>query len=302
MALRSTLEEFINKSNDRHDHLYDYSKSEYMNSRSKITIICKTHGEFYQKPYIHLGGSGCPECNPTKKLDTNEFIKRSLIVHNNLYDYSPTVYGNNNYDTVKIICKSHGIFDQRPWAHLRGQGCPKCSNNRRSTTTEFIDKSIKKHGNIYDYSLTKYKNKRDKIKIICVKHGIFNQRPYVHIQGHGCPICKNSKLEKYLRKKLINLKIKFEQNKRYDDCRNILPLPFDFYLTDHNTLLECDGVQHHKPIKFFGGEDRLEYQINNDKIKNEYCCLKGIDLFRLNSLKEIDTTINNLIYRKWESL
>lgn len=294
MASRLTLQEFIDKSNCKHNFKYDYSKSEYINSKKSLIIICKIHGEFEQKPYIHLDGSGCQKCNPTRKISNTNFIERSILIHGNTYDYSYVNYGKNNYELVSIVCKEHGQFKQRPWAHLRGQGCPKCADNQRSTTVEFIDKSTKKHNNTYNYSLVKYKDKRSKVKIICMKHGVFEQRPYIHIQGHGCPICKNSKLERYLREKLINLNIKFEQNKRYDSCRNVLPLPFDFYLTDFNILLECDGIQHHKPVNFFGGDDRLEYQIKNDKIKNEYCDLNDISLFRLNSFKEVDDIIDYL--------
>lgn len=297
MASRLTLQEFIDRSNYKHQFKYDYSKSEYVNSRQCLIIICKVHGEFQQKPYIHLDGSGCQKCDPTRKLSNSTFIERSVLIHGSTYDYSSVEYGKNNYDLVSIVCKKHGAFTQRPWAHLRGQGCPKCSDNQKSNNDKFIEKSIKKHGNTYDYSSVEYVNKRSKVKIICTKHGIFEQRPYVHIQGHGCSICRNSKLEKYLRDRLISLNIKFEQNKRYDDCRNILPLPFDFYLVDHNVLLECDGVQHHRSIDFFGGDNRFECQTRNDDIKNKYCEDRNIKLIRLKNLDEIDRLDLSVIYR-----
>lgn len=61
---------------------------------------------------------------------------------------------------------------------------------KRLTTKEFIEKSIAKHGNKYDYSLTEYVRSRDKVKIICPKHGTFEQRADSHLSGNGCPECQ----------------------------------------------------------------------------------------------------------------
>lgn len=59
----------------------------------------------------------------------------------------------------------------------------------RSTTSEFIEKAIAKHGNLYDYSLSEYKGIRNKLAIICSKHGVFYQVPNSHLRGVGCPKC-----------------------------------------------------------------------------------------------------------------
>ena len=59
---KSTKEEFIDKANKKHNYSYDYSKVEYVNSDTKVEIICPKHGPFMQKPDSHLQGQGCPEC------------------------------------------------------------------------------------------------------------------------------------------------------------------------------------------------------------------------------------------------
>ena len=41
---------------------------------------------------------------------------------------------------------------------------------------ETIEICNKKHNNKYDYSLVNYRILRDKVKIICPEHGIFEQR------------------------------------------------------------------------------------------------------------------------------
>lgn len=288
MPKKSTKEEFISKSRIIHGDKYNYDKSIYINTKTKLIITCPKHGDFLQRPEVHyLDKCGCPSCDPTNILGNKKFIEKSKLIHGEKYDYSKVNYEKNNIK-VEIICQYHGSYFQQPGAHLRGQGCPDCCGNKKSTTEEFISKSNKKHHNLYDYSLVNYLTKRDKVKIICKEHGVFEQKAYVHLQGHGCPICNNSKLEIYLRNKLKNMNISFFQNYKFDDCRNILPLPFDFYIPSRNLLIECDGVQHFVAVDYFGGENRLEYQMKNDSIKNDYCKDFDIDLKRVKSYREIE--------------
>lgn len=66
-ALRSsTTKDFIRKANKKHNGRYDYSKVDYKERNTPVTIICKIHGEFQQTPNIHLAGCGCPRCKQTK--------------------------------------------------------------------------------------------------------------------------------------------------------------------------------------------------------------------------------------------
>lgn len=294
MPKKLTKEEFIEKCLLKHGNRYDYSLIEYLGMKKNIKIICKKHGEFEQRAEIHtLDGCGCPKCDPTSTLGNERFIEKSKLKHGDKYDYSKVNYKKNDIK-VEILCKIHGSFFQKPGPHLRGQGCPNCINNTKSTTEEFVIKANIKHDNLYDYSLVDYKTKKDKIKIICLDHGIFEQKAHVHLSGHGCPICRNSKLERYMRNKLRLINLDFDQNKRFNDCRNILPLPFDFYIKGKNILIECDGIQHRESIDYFGGVERLEYQIKNDSIKDEYCKRNKIELIRVNNFSDIDEFLLNI--------
>lgn len=58
-----------------------------------------------------------------------------------------------------------------------------------SKTEIFISKAINKHGTKYDYSLVDYIHSKSKVKIICKKHGVFEQRPNDHLNGSGCSFC-----------------------------------------------------------------------------------------------------------------
>ena len=136
------------------------------------------------------------------------------------------------------------------------------------------------HGDKYDYSLVTYINDRNKVSILCKEHGIFYQTPSVHMRS-GCPVCSESKGEREIRKYLDKFKIFYEKEYKFKDCRNILPLRYDFYLPKYRIAIEFDGIQHYEPIEHFGGLKAYESLKINDKIKNDYCEDNYIDLIRI---------------------
>lgn len=185
-------EEFVEKAIKIHGNKYDYSKVEYVNNKTNVCIICPEHGEFWQAPDKHINRKqGCPKCYGNVKKTTDDFINDAIKVHGDEYDYSLVSYINNNTH-VSIICKKHGIFKQTPHNHLKGQGCPECGkykNTRLDTTENFIEKASEVHENKYDYSKVNYTGANNKVKIICPTHGEFEQTPYAHLAGQGCPKC-----------------------------------------------------------------------------------------------------------------
>lgn len=125
-----TKQEFITKADLIHNHIYDYSKVDYVTNSTKVCIICQEHGEFWQRPQDHLKGQGCPKCRivKLKKLFSHtkeQFIKKSNEIFHDEFDYSNVEYINNS-TKVKVICKKHGEFLVTPKNHLKGRGCPKC--------------------------------------------------------------------------------------------------------------------------------------------------------------------------------
>lgn len=192
---KKTKEQFIVEANNIHKNKYDYSLVNYINSNTKVIIICIIHGQFEKIPNEHLHGSGCNLCNK-KTIDTNlltnNFIEKAQKIHGNKYDYSLVDYVNNTTNII-IICKIHGKFEQKPSVHLMNCGCRLCSlayvsNKFTLSNDHFIKKAKETHGDKYDYSLVKYISARDPVQIICLEHGIFKQVPYVHYRA-GCPTC-----------------------------------------------------------------------------------------------------------------
>jgi len=117
------IEQFVKK----HGGRYDYSKVNYVNNKTRVEIVCKIHGSFYQSPYEHKNGQGCPNCIKNRKLDNNMFIELANDVHDFKYKYSDDYF--NSKTKVNIICSKHGEFKMTPNHHIRGQGCPNCKSS-----------------------------------------------------------------------------------------------------------------------------------------------------------------------------
>ena len=194
----SKIISFIKTSSEIHNNKYNYDKIIFTKGSPLVIITCPTHGDFNQSRYSHLKGSGCKLCsidsNTNKLKDTvKDFILKANKVHNNLYDYSKTVYKSSK-EHVIIVCSTHGEFLQKPNNHLSGYGCNLCGIEKSTekqtlTLEEFIERSNKTHSNRYDYSNTVYTNFKTKVSVVCKEHGEFNQKPYDHIQGKGCSKC-----------------------------------------------------------------------------------------------------------------
>ncbi len=196
MPKKLTRKEFIQKAHKKHFGKYDYRKSVYINTDTKVIITCKLHGDFTQTPHDHCAVYGCPECGKSKPLTTSTFIEKAGKVHNNKYSYSNTAYTISK-NKVTITCPIHGDFEQVASMHLYGRGCPHCSyiNSKNA----FIIKSDKIHNKKYDYSLVSESYSHSKpVTIICPEHGEFMQKPSLHLRGRGCKKCAKSgfKLDK----------------------------------------------------------------------------------------------------------
>jgi hypothetical protein len=283
-----TTENFIKKSKITHGDKYDYSNSNYINAITTVKIICPIHGEFEQIPRNHIRGQNCQKCSGVY-MDKNYFIEKSKSLHGDKYDYSLVNY-RTQLTKIQIICPTHGIFEQRPKDHLSGKSCSKCSGKNK-TTDDLIKEFNEINNHQYNYSKVIYKDAKTKVKIICDKHGEFEQTPNAHLRGHGCPICRESKGEKEIRNYLTNKKISFIPQHKFYDCKNLKELPFDFYLPDYNTCVEFNGEQHFKPIKYFGGVDKFKKLQINDLIKFNYCKTNKINLIIINEIKNIKSLL-----------
>jgi very-short-patch-repair endonuclease len=268
---------FISKAEKIHGNRYNYSAVSYVNAKTKITIICREHGEFYQTPSNHLSNFNCQKCSNNFKSDTLSFINKASTIHDNIYDYSKVNYINANTPVI-IVCKEHGDFNQIPDFHInRKCGCPKCCISYKKNTQEFIEKANKIHNNKYNYSKVHYVNNRNQIIIICKTHGEFTQKPFVHLSKHGCPSCINKTEFKFF-EKIKELYPSIKRQYKVEWCKNKLYLPYDFVIEDLNIIIELDGGQHFKQISNWTSP---EVQIENDKYKTNCANINGFSVIRL---------------------
>lgn len=309
ISFSNTQDQFIEKAKQVHGNKWDYSLVRYKNNKTKVKIICKEHGIFKQQPDSHLSGSKCPICSKKvisikNTLTTEQWAEKASKIHNNRYNYSKSIYIGSK-KKITIICNKHGEFEQLAGQHLLGSKCKGCIKEEKRaiyafSLKEFIEKAQNIHKDKYDYSEVEYVNAHTKIKIKCKEcDNIFQQTPSCHIyQKNGCPKCKESRGEIAIRGWLDFNNIKYISQKTYKDLyykNKKRKLKFDFYLPDHNTCIEFNGLQHYKSIEYFGGEESFKDQKIRDAIKKEYCKNNRIGLLeiRYNQINEIENILSN---------
>lgn len=268
---------------------------ERLNSKIYLTIYCKNHQFTYRIDFHSFLRTKrcCAQSTQTVRNNLIDIITKFNKVHGEgTYDYSKFELTIMNNKSI-IICPKHGKFSQSATNHILGQGCPECGkekcaqvchkNNLKKVIPfeKMLIKLNQTHNNRYRYIKPKiFRGYRQKIQIICPDHGIFIQQVQSHLNGQGCPKCarEGSKGVKSIQKYLQQQNIQYITEKRFDDCRNTLTLPFDFYLTEYNLCIEFDGEQHFKPIY---GKAKFKQRQINDEIKNSYCLSQGIELVRI---------------------
>ncbi len=244
-----TTEDFIKRAKLKWGDKYDYSEVEYVKNKINVKIICKKHGVFNQRPDVHLK-SGCKMCSDDKKrMNIKQFITKANKIHKNEYKYNLTIYESYNIK-VKIVCKKHGVFEQTPHNHLKGQGCPVCNGGVSYSREDFIREAKIIHGDIYDYSKSNYIKSDLKIDIICKKHGTFSQKPNNHInKKYGCPKCF-SRISKLENKWLDSIGIS-ENNRQYKIDKFFV----DGYEPETKTVYEFYGDFWHGNLEMYNKDD-----------------------------------------------
>jgi len=291
---RVTLEEFLRDAHEKHGDKYDYSLVDIQGIDTPVRIICPEHGEFLQTPYSHArNGAECPACVAAKAGDARrktqeQFLKEAHAVHGDRYDYSLVEY-KNTMTNVRIICPVHGEFLQTPLNHLSGAGCMLCYHDRaRNDVDELIQQFNEVHHNKYDYSKVVYKNIKTRITVICPEHGDFTVRPDQHRKGQECPICtllsNESKMERRMREFLEANGFLFVQEHPFPWLRSQNPMFLDFYLPEYNIAIECQGEQHFKPFKYYGGKKGFAELVARDILKQQQCSEHGINILYYSNL------------------
>lgn len=274
---------FIEKAKQVHGNKYDYSKVEYVDTRTKVCIICPEHGEFWQRPILHLKGHQCKKCAESTKLIRNKdtkltFIKKAIKKHGNKFDYSKVDY-KNSITKVCIMCPEHGDFKQTPQKHLLGHQCPLCANiqqglKNRKTLKDFVNESNLIHNNKYDYSqIIDINGVYSKVPIICKEHGVFIQKVITHLSGSGCPKCAPNGIlltnEEFISRarQIHGWKYDYSKIKYVNSETKVLiicPEHGEFYQTPHSHLkgygcTKCNESQLEREIRTSLEKNNIQY-------------------------------------------
>ncbi len=288
---------FIQKSREIHGNKFDYLKVQYINSSTKILIICSEGHEFLKRPSEHLRkNSGCPYCYGNKTGTTENFIKKGNKIYNGFYNYNKVKYINAR-SKVTIYCPKHGYFQQTPEVHIhRQKGCKKCGIDRTTKTTqEFINDANKIHNFTFDYSKVNYINNDIDVEIICKIHGSFFQKPHSHLLGKKCQKCRASNGEIKIRNILQKNQIPFQEQFRFKNT-TVKRCLYDFYLKDYKIAIEYHGQQHFSFHKFFHKtEEEFEKRKERDKRKRDFCKENGIFLFEITYKDNIEDRMSLLM-------
>ncbi|MFL0163991.1 hypothetical protein [Candidatus Clostridium helianthi] len=268
---------------------------EYINNSTKVKMRHTTCGHVYEvipTNFIYKGRR-CPECFGNQKKDTEQFKKE---VHNLVGDEYEVLGEYENTNTkIKMrhtICGHE--YDVTPSKFINGRRCPECFGNQKKDTEQFKQEVYNLVGDEYEV-LGEYENTNTKIKMRHTTCGHeYDVIPFSFLKGNRCPKCSESKGEKKISETLTLLldinKYDFNRHYSISDCRDKAPLPFDNFIKQGDNLLaliEYDGIQHFKPVKWSSSITDEEARKNlkdvqrRDRIKTNYCKNHGIPLIRI---------------------
>lgn len=278
----------------------DISETRYVGALAPVEVRCTIHGPWKTIPHNLYRGHGCDQCAMIvrankRRIPSEKFFERLRSVHGDTYDYSATQYTSMHHK-IAVVCRQHGEFTQSPLHHLSGQGCPKCGDIKRGRAPEaimlaarrkcadvkiarhaplFLAKSLAVHGDRYDYSQVVYRGKPYKVTIICRKHGPFEQSPWKHEHGKGCPVCSHhvSKGEDDVMTFVKSLG--FEDAVRRDR-QTIRPMELDIYIPSRKLAIEYCGMYWHSTATLTDVQARQKHVV-----KYRACEDQGVHLVTL---------------------
>lgn len=262
------------------------------NVRTLLTLKCEC-GEEFQRTFLNIKKNKvilCRSCitkriNQLNTKNQNDAFDIIDSKYKDKYVIIPFDYIGKQKTEVDLVCKKCNHKFTRNYHRLRFYDvpCPSCESYYKTWSIKRAQNLINKYSE--DYRVIECNNAND----IYIEHipcgHIFKRASHNIYQNGGakCPKCINKESigSETITKWLDEKGFYYIKEYRFSDCRNIRPLPFDFYLPDHDICIEYDGEQHFRPVRHLGGKDHYDKTVKNDKIKNDYCRDNNIELIRI---------------------
>lgn len=289
--------------------------SEFTKTSDKIKCKCLIDGHEWENSAKNLlQGQGCKICatkkiNSSKKHTQEWFLSKMNELHPNIEVLS--LYENMKAP-VECKCKIDGYeWKTTPDGLINGKtGCVICARTAnglksRKTNEQFL--SELKITNPYIVPLEQYKTGKEKIKCLCTIHNYewYASPNKLLSKMTGCPKCALYHNEQVIANLLDGWNINYTFQKTFGECKDVLALPFDFYLDDYNLVIEYDGEHHYMPIfKSKYNEDKLTDRLNyikyHDKLKDDFCLKNNIIIIRIPYWE--NKNIETILYNKFVEL
>lgn len=298
---RKTHEDFIKQMKEKHPNIEVVSQYRSMND--KVSLRCKIDGTEWE-PYAHTILSeviGCPTCWK-KAFNRKDYDGIMQDINEKFPKIQSLSKFKNASEKGKFKCLECGYeWETKPTVLINRSkyGCPRCCGKARVTEEEMIARVKETNPRVEYISGYTFMDERATFK--CKLCGnIWDTRIYSILTGCGCPKCNMSHAEIQIEKYLDSVNVRFEEQKVFEDCKNVKVLPFDFYLPDYNILIEAMGEQHYRSVEFFGGEKKFERVQKNDRIKKKYCKDNNIKLIEIpyTDFDRIEEILDNYLFPK----
>lgn len=301
MGKRKTHEAYLAEVKVKNQHVIVLEA--YAGASIPILHKCKHCGKkWYIRPSDVLNGKSCRECSCKRcgaylRKSHTQYVEDLSKININIEPIEDYI----NTDTAILhkcrVCNH--IWPIKPNHTLAGHGCPMCgfktnADAKRKTHDDYVKELLMINSDIE--VLEEYVNFNTQILHKCKICGHeWHIDPGHTLRGQGCPICNQSHGEREISQWLKNHSINYIPQYKFEDCRDKLELPFDFYIPESNVCIEYDGLQHFEPIDFFGGEESLKITQQHDNIKTNYCTKKHIVLIRISYSQNTTEELNKFL-------
>jgi predicted nucleic acid-binding Zn ribbon protein len=269
---------------------------EYFKNSQKLIFTCEDCGEKYEVSFLEFRNrkrTKCKQCSGGYKKN-KIYVETAIEI---LKGYNLEMLNVSEFTNSKSKINIKDSFNYKYYISLSDvilYNKEKCKIDKFSKFNPHTIYNIKLYLKLNNYKnqllSTEYINCDTPLLFSCEECGQPFEVTFKHLRTSfqtRCKCCTKSEslLEKFVKQYLENCNINFTQQYKIDNCKDILPLPFDFAILNEENklkyLIECDGKQHFEIIDYFGGEESYKYTKMHDDIKNTYCKNNNISLLRI---------------------
>src|SRR3989338_5821327 len=314
------------------DSEWDWSKNKNIGLDPRILAVCSHKKAFWicKKDDTHKWESmishrtekkprGCPYCSGQKtSMQKNLVDSEWNWEENNKSNLNPLIIGARVHIKASWICSKNINHIWKSTINSRTSKnpnrCPYCSGRSivKEKTLEYLYKDMvdkewdwERNNKISLFPSLIGAHSGFKAFFICINNPTHKWVASIdkrtrHDNPTACPICCQSVGERKIFNFLNELKIKHDRELTFSQCKYIRTLPFDFYLTDLNTCIEFDGIQHFDRNTYYSTKSDFNKRVEKDLIKTKFCYENGISLIRISYLEitQIEDILKDILKRK----